>query len=192
MKNSKGFTLVELLAMLVVLAVLMAVAVPNVNGILKNQRDNTLIEDAGRFIEQTKTAMTIDSKIGKPAAGECLVFTLQYVDFNKEIAEGANSKQYKRFDSIVVYTRVGNEYKYYVRLIESGDNLSIPFSEESVVSNYQKQNEETKEQIIKVDDKGEQFSNDASSITADKINDLAGSTICTSIKDVYLEQKAKY
>ena len=191
MKNSKGFTLVELLAMLVVLGVLMAVAVPNVNGILKNQRDNTLVEDAGRFIEQTKTTMTIDSKIGKPAAGECLVFTLQYVDFNKEIAEGANSKEYKRFDSIVVYTRVGNEYKYYVRLIESGDNLSIPFSEESVVSNYQKQNEETKEQIIK-ESGPEQFSNDASSITADKINALAGSTICTSIKDVYLEQKAKY
>ena len=191
MKNSKGFTLVELLAMLVVLGVLMAVTVPNVNGILKNQRDNTLVEDAGRFIEQTKTAMTIDSKIKKPTAGECLVFTLQYVDFNKEIAKGANSKEYKRFDSIVVYTRVGAEYKYYVRLIESGDNLSIPFSEESVVSNYQKQDDATKAQIIK-ESGPEQFSNDASSITAAKINNLAGSTICTSIKEVYLEQKAKY
>lgn len=191
MINNKGFTLVELLAMLTVLAILMAVTVPNVNGILKNQRDNTLVEDAERFIEQTKTAMTVDSKIKKPAAGECLVFTLQYVDFNKEIVKGANNKEYKRFDSIVVYARVGNEYKYYVRLIESDNNMSIPFSEEYIVSNYQKQDEETKAQIIRLDS-AEQFSNDASSITKEKINALAGSTICGSIKEVYLEQKAKY
>ena len=40
MKNNKGFTLVELLAMLVVLGILIGVAIPNIVGMVENQRIN--------------------------------------------------------------------------------------------------------------------------------------------------------
>ena len=50
MNKRKGFTLVELLAMLVVLGILMAVAIPNITGILGNQRVNGLKADAESLI----------------------------------------------------------------------------------------------------------------------------------------------
>lgn len=46
MKNNKGFTLVEILAMLLVLGIIVAITIPNITGILSGQKENVYIEDA--------------------------------------------------------------------------------------------------------------------------------------------------
>ena len=46
LRDKKGFTLVELLATVVILGIIMIVAVPNVMGILTRNRSNTYLEDA--------------------------------------------------------------------------------------------------------------------------------------------------
>ena len=45
MKNNKGFTLVEVLAMLVVLGIIIGVTVPKITGIFNNQKNNLISED---------------------------------------------------------------------------------------------------------------------------------------------------
>ena len=54
MKNNKGFTLVEVLAMLVVLGIIIGVTVPNITGILNNQKTNLIAEDGIKMIENAK------------------------------------------------------------------------------------------------------------------------------------------
>ena len=49
--NNKGFTLVELLAMLVVLAILMGIAIPNITGILANNKVNVMKADASKMTD---------------------------------------------------------------------------------------------------------------------------------------------
>lgn len=39
--NKKGFTLVELLAVIVILAIILAIAVPSITGLLEKQRENS-------------------------------------------------------------------------------------------------------------------------------------------------------
>jgi len=132
MKNKKGFTLVELLAMLVVLGILMAVSVPNITGILDNQRANTLVEDANRMVDMLKTRTATQKDFVYPDEGICNKYTLDYLDLHDEIKKGPNGGAYERTDSYVVMTKIKSgttvQYKYYVRLIEkddSGDTYGI-------------------------------------------------------------------
>ena len=121
MKN-KGFTLVELLAMLTVIAIIMVVAIPNINGMLKNQRLNQIKIDATSMVEAAKMKASKNPSLAKIKSGECIVFSLNYLDDNENIVKGPNGGYYDLYDSIVVYTREdtsqSKKYKYYVRLVE--------------------------------------------------------------------------
>ena len=116
--KNRGFTLVELLAMLVVLGILMAVTIPNITGILNQSKENIIKEDVNKMVDFTK--VKIESKnIKKPSKGKCLIFTLDYLDDNDDFKSGPNDGKYNKLDSFVIVKREYNKYKYYVRLIEN-------------------------------------------------------------------------
>ncbi len=56
--NRKGFTLVELLAVIVILAVLALVAMPNVTRLMNNARKNSFTTEAEEFAKYAQTAYT--------------------------------------------------------------------------------------------------------------------------------------
>ena len=56
--NRKGFTLVELLAVIVILAVLALVAMPNVTRLMDNARKNSFTTEAMEFAKSAQTAYT--------------------------------------------------------------------------------------------------------------------------------------
>ena len=121
--KKNGFTLVELLAMLVVLGILMGVAIPNISGIIKNNKLNIIKTDAIKMIDTAKVKMSTDKEIKeKPTTNKCIVMALNYLNDSEDINTGPNGGKYMQFDSFVVITREGNEYKYYVRLIEKTGN----------------------------------------------------------------------
>lgn len=60
-KNKRGFTLVELLAVIVILGILVAVAVPAVNAILTNARKNTFKTEAASFLDAVNTDHVINA-----------------------------------------------------------------------------------------------------------------------------------
>ena len=56
--NKKGFTLVELLAVIVVLAIVMGLAVVAITGVLDNARKATFVTDAKSFLEGARNIVT--------------------------------------------------------------------------------------------------------------------------------------
>ena len=58
LKNKKGFTLVELLAVIVVLAIVMGLAVVAITGVLDNARKATFVTDAKQFLEGARNIVT--------------------------------------------------------------------------------------------------------------------------------------
>ena len=78
--NRQGFTLVELLAALVILGLLMVVAAPNVLGILNRNKSEIYIEDAKKLVSRAEYVMRGDTSISKPTGtgANCIAFSLGY------------------------------------------------------------------------------------------------------------------
>lgn len=127
MRSNKGFTLVEVLAMLVVLGILMGITIPNITGILGKSKENSIIADATKMVESAKIKITTHKtgyeKLEKLGDKQCGVLSLDYLNSNEDIGNGPNDGSYLSYDSYVLYTLVdvgggSKKYKYYVRLIE--------------------------------------------------------------------------
>ena len=85
MKNKKGFTLVELLAVIVILAVLVLLAVPSVIKMLDNTKKNAFIVEAENIIKAGKNAYASDMLNSEITDGCYALSDLsEYVDKNFE------------------------------------------------------------------------------------------------------------
>ncbi len=109
--NKMGFTLVELLAAMVILGILMGVAIPNVIGVVNRQKNSAYIEDAKRMVIRARTTFSSNTNIDKES-GTC--FTLRYLD-NGDFDEPPNGGVYLKSLSYVKYDENGH---YIVTLIE--------------------------------------------------------------------------
>ena len=61
MKNNKGFTLVELLAVIVIMGILMMVAIPSVTRTIENSRKDTFVDIAKSYANAARTLWTSDN-----------------------------------------------------------------------------------------------------------------------------------
>ncbi|WP_048600480.1 type II secretion system protein [Rubeoparvulum massiliense] len=57
MRNEKGLTLIELLAVIVILGIIAAIAVPNIGGIINKTKDDAVKAEAIQILEASKLFM---------------------------------------------------------------------------------------------------------------------------------------
>ena len=116
MKN-KGFTLVEVLAMLVVLGIIVGITMPNITGILENQKVNTIIGDAKKMINSAKTEVLTNNDVYLPKENnQCVVLDLSKIDKNSDIKADADDEEYDRVNSFILIKFKDKKYEYHVRL----------------------------------------------------------------------------
>ena len=132
MKNNKGFTLIELIAVVVILAVLMMLAVPNVVATINKNKKEAFLEDAKKFKAAVEAKLVSDTSIKLPNSDSVIVFTLDKVG-KAEIEESPYGTKYSTKYSFVAVTKepktvvvndtngtqqkTFNELVYYVHLI---------------------------------------------------------------------------
>lgn len=157
MKNKKGFTLVELLAVIVILGVLLMIAVPAVQNVIKKAKNNATQKQAELFIDAAKKMAIIDE-----ATSDMVIYKLRDLDSDVDT---------NRFTGMVVALKENGSYKYYIYLNDSvnkktiGNNNNDIFefaSEDKInekVTDGVKEFKEGSTPIIQVKDKKYSYSN---------------------------------
>lgn len=132
--NNSGFTLVEILAAMVILSIIMMVAIPNVIGILTNSKNNNYVDDAKKFISTAEYKLKTKN-YQMPTGGACVVIALKVID-NSEFENSPNQVAYNKDKSFIVINKenygsaVGgtggapvdesiNSYSYSIVLVDS-------------------------------------------------------------------------
>ena len=120
-KDNKGFTLVELLATVVVIGVLILISVPNMVGVINKNKDSNYIDDARRMQSLAEYRFRSEDKEKLSAPTFCITYTLKELNKNQEFDKTPDDKKYDFDKSFVVVKKVSNEYKYYVFLMTSDE-----------------------------------------------------------------------
>lgn len=124
--NNKGFTLVELLATISILAIIMLIAIPNVVGVVQKSRNKTYVEDAKKMISLAKYKVKSDVKIKDALGYGSVCISLNYLDSGKEIKDAPNGGEYDTENSyVLVEKNYDNSYYYSVQLLENDKDSNM-------------------------------------------------------------------
>ena len=138
--NNKGFTLVELLATISILAIIMLIAIPNVVGVVQKSRNKTYVEDAKKMISLAKYKVKSDVKIKDALGYGSVCISLNYLDSGKEIKDAPNGGEYDTEKSyVLVEKNYDNSYYYSVQLLENDKDSNMQGLKKissEVLSNY--------------------------------------------------------
>lgn len=116
--KDKGFTLVELLGVLVILSIIMLIAVPNVISIMDKNKKDIYISDAKKMVAAVQYEL---SKKSAYPEGSCYV-KLSALS-NIDLGESPNKGSYKD-ESYIVVTKESNVYTYTIYLTDGNMNIN--------------------------------------------------------------------
>ena len=113
--NKKGFTLVELLGVVIILSIIMLIAIPNVMSILDRSKKDAYLADARKMVSLTEYEIR-KGNVLKPAAGNLVKVTLGDLA-TSDVDKDADNHPYDTENSYVVIVRKNGYLVYYVQLV---------------------------------------------------------------------------
>lgn len=124
-KNHKGFTLTELLAILVILGVIVAIAVPSYNNLSKKFRNNYYEKLDETILTSAKTYFKDHAEERPVNLLESNVIDLEDLQTNNYLEDATSYKQEGKLDGYVVVIKDKDEYDYKTCLTVTKDDGEV-------------------------------------------------------------------
>ena len=138
MKNRKGFTLVELLAVIVILGVLLGILIPVVSNYINNSRKSGFVASAKEFADSVKHDATEGDFQQPIQKNDVTIVTLDKSAIQNKKEKSSFGGEYLYNQSYVAIINIGDgtnpEYKYFVSLQDS-KNYAIPLTARDELDN---------------------------------------------------------
>ena len=146
MSNEKGFTLVEVIAVVIIIAVIMLIAVPSYSEYVASSRKSAYISDVKAYVESTKSGAYSKLYGSLPEKGEILVVPYTSIKLEKNTNDKSPYAPYVKEKSYIVIVprstkgaNVSLVYDYYVIFIDQQNNgidniVSTKLDRKSVVT----------------------------------------------------------
>lgn len=111
MKNNKGFTLVETIAVIIILGVVLSIAVPSITNVVKSTNKNRMISDAETFISEVKEYVESDTIGNTPSDKK---YTLEDIKGKTKLSKSPYGEEYDKNS----YVEIKNDNSYNVCLTD--------------------------------------------------------------------------
>jgi len=111
MKSENGFTLVELLAVIVVLGIIIAIALPNILGLTEKARNDAFITNEKMLISAAKKYEVV-GEFEPPTAGNPITITYDMLKSSKLIEEIRNPKTKDPCETVEIIVTYVSEKEY--------------------------------------------------------------------------------
>ena len=115
MRNNKGFTLMELLAVIVILGLISTIAIPNIIGLSTGIKKDQMLDDAKKLISLAK--YKINSNIS--LRGSSQTFYISDLNFNGDIGKDPDGGDYNSNSRVEYKINDSNKISYCIVLLGS-------------------------------------------------------------------------
>ena len=123
MRNRKGFTLLELLLVIVILALLLIIAIPKIIEFISSSRKNSYVDTVHEFVDSIRKDATSEVYEFPIAKSDVTIVSINMVGLEKGGNKSAFNGRWIEDKSYVAIINVGTDidpvYSYFVTMLDS-------------------------------------------------------------------------